>query len=47
MKVRIYIKGIVDKWIEYEEAADWVFSDCNTEEHPLHIYDEDGNEIEW
>ena len=29
------------------QAMDWVWDEQNTEEHPVHIIDENGNEIEW
>ena len=29
------------------QAMDWVWDERNTEDHPVHIFDEDGNEIEW
>lgn len=45
--VVIVIEGVIAKLVSVHEAMDWVWSDENTEEHPLHIYDENGNEIEW
>jgi len=45
--VMIVIEGIVAKMVTSNEAMDWVFLEENTEEHPLHIYDQKGREIEW
>lgn len=43
----VLIEGVVAEMVTEEEAMDWVWDENNTEEHPLHIYDKNGNEIEW
>ncbi len=46
--VTIFAAGVICKQVTMESAMDYVFDDeINTEEHPLHIYDENGQEIEW
>lgn len=45
--VVIVIKGVIAKEVTKVEAMDWVWSEFNTEEHPLHIYDLNGREIQW
>lgn len=46
-RVVVVIEGVVAKEVSSTEAMSWVFDERNTEEHPLHIYDMNGNEIEW
>lgn len=46
--VTVFVEGIICKQVSIREAMDYVFdAELNTEEHPLHIYDEKGKEIEW
>ena len=47
-KVIVIINGIMAKEMSVIEAMDIVWDvELNTEEHPVHIYDHNGNEIEW
>jgi hypothetical protein len=43
----VLIEGVVAKEVSADEVIDWIWSDQNTEEHPLHVYDRFGNEVEW
>lgn len=46
-KYIIIIEGVVAKEVSEQEAMDWVWSEHNCEEHPLRIYNEKGEEVEW
>lgn len=46
-KVIIVIEGVIAREVTAVEAMDWVWDERNNEEHPLHIYDLNGNEIAW
>ena len=46
-KVVVVIEGVIAKEVTTIEAMDWVWDEQNNEEHPLHIYDLNGREIEW
>ena len=38
---------IVKEHATHLEAMDYIWSDMNTEEHPVRVIDENGVEIEW
>lgn len=46
-KVIVVIQGVLAKEVTNIEAMDLVWSDLNTEEHPLQIWDKQGRPIEW
>lgn len=46
-KYVVIIEGVVAKEVTPVEAMDWVWDERNNAEHPLHIYDKNGNEIAW
>lgn len=46
--VTVLVVGVMCKQVTTREAMDLIWDpDINTEEHPIHIYDENGREIEW
>lgn len=46
--VTVLVVGVMCKQVTTREAMDLVWDpEINTEEHPLHIYNEKGQEIEW
>lgn len=46
-KYIVVIEGVIAKQVTTIEAMDWVWDERNNAEHPLHIYDLNGNEIAW
>ncbi len=46
--VTVLVAGVMCKQVTTLEAMDLVWDpEINNDEHPLHIYDENGREIEW